>query len=109
MIEERKLNRAKRQQENKEKRMKQKNEDIMINGEKVKKKKQRKKPVGNKKRKRAKIELINGQQINAKKQKRMEHKLREFKHYQKEELLLKRLKRGAISQTEFDDEMGYKL
>ena len=49
------------------------------------------------------------QQNKKKKQKRMSHKLREFKHYQKEEVLLKQLKKNYISQETFDKEMGYKL
>merc|ERR1712129_395724 len=41
--------------------------------------------------------------------KRASHKLREFRHYQKEEMLLKQLKKNHISQDTFDKEMGYKM
>ncbi len=69
------------------------------------KKKQRKKKVGNKKRK-------SGFDVNGKpeeKKRRLSHKLREFKHYQKEEALLRQLKKNHITQEEFDEQMGYQL
>merc|ERR1712129_548683 len=41
-----------------------------------------------------------------KKVRRATHQLREFRHYQREEVMLRKLKRGQCTQEEFDKQMG---
>eukprot|EP01083_Nonionella_stella_P192779 712385_1 len=101
MIEQNKVEREKRKQR-REQRMDsldaKKDRGNVINGNQKKKKQRKKKRKGS-----------FDDKNTAKKQKRMSHKLREFKHYQREEVLLKQLKKNHISQQEFDKQMGYQM
>jgi len=108
MIQQKKLQRQNKQKQKEFNKQKFMNDDNDIHDDdEMKKKKHRKKNIGNSKKRKQKFG-IDGKPVS-KKQKRLSHKLREFKHYQKEEVLLKQLKRNHISQSQFDKEMGYKL
>merc|ERR1712113_9585 len=87
---------------------KKKEKDRLQKIEKHQKKKEEK--IAARKRKLNEIGIVDERKKKKKKfQKRMSHRLREFKHYQKEEVLLKQLKKNYISQETFDKEMGYKI
>ena len=74
MIQDRKMNRFKKKEKNK----RVNDQKNVISPLEQKKKKQRKKAVGNKKKRKLKIELINGEKVDHKRQKRLSHKLREL-------------------------------
>merc|ERR1712187_891085 len=79
---------------------KKKEKDRLQKIEKHQKKKEEK--IAARKRKLNEIGIVDDRKKKKKKfQIRMSHRLREFKHYQKEEVLLKQLKKNYISQETF--------